>query len=177
MHSGGMGFFMSDGLRQAELKITLMKLIAEQNHEKYMEYDRATDEMIISEIIDGEFQVLEVIPDFVVKADMVLDRIYEADKSIYRNEIRQCLAQQMDSKIDVRYIIPGVGPRWFRVFLMSVADESGYVTKFVGRMVNIQQQKTAQESMKNQAERDMLSGVYNHATYERLCTDLAERVD
>ncbi|MGZ7204966.1 GGDEF domain-containing protein, partial [Streptococcus pyogenes] len=44
-------------------------------------------------------------------------------------------------------------------------------------MTNIQDQKTAQENMKNQAERDSLSGVYNHATYERLCTELADKVD
>lgn len=108
---------------------------------------------------------------------MVLSRIYEKDQAMYRKEIQTCLAHPRNSVFDVRYIIPNFGPRWYRFFLMSIGDETGYVTKFVARMVNIQEQKAAQENMKKQAERDSLSGVYNHATYERLCTELADRVD
>ena len=164
-------------LERGELQLNLMKMIAEQGKEKFLEYYRDTDTVILSEIVDGKFNVLEKIDGFISREDMVLSRIYEKDQAMYRREIQTCLAQPRNSVFDVRYMIPDFGPRWYRFFLMSVGDETGYVTKFVARMVNIQDQKAAQENMKNQAERDSLSGVYNHATYERLCTELADRVD
>lgn len=163
-------------LKRGELQMALMKMVAEQNREKFLEYDRATDTIVLSEIQDGRFTILETVAGFTSRENMVLDRIYEKDKATYRTQIQKCLAKASNSVFDIRYIIPDFGPRWYRMFLMSVADENGYVTKFVARMVNIQEQKTAQENMKNQAERDLLSGVYNHATYERVCTELADKV-
>lgn len=164
-------------LERGELQLNLMKMMAEQNHDKFMEYYREDDTIILSEIIDGNFRIFETVEGFISREDMILERIYEKDRAKYRKEIQTCLAHPKNSVFDVRYMIPEVGPRWYRVFLMSVGDETGYVTKFVARMSNIQEQKVAQENMKNQAERDSLSGVYNHATYEKLCTELADRVD
>ncbi|MBQ6844504.1 MAG: EAL domain-containing protein [Agathobacter sp.] len=158
-----------------ELKIVLMKLMAEQNNEKFLEYDRATDTVVLSEVKDGKFQELEVVEGFVSAQDIVTDRIHETDKSLYRKMIQTCLRSPKDFSFEVRYNVPDLGPRWYRMFILSVADETGYVTKFVARMQNIQFEKDAQEAMRNQAERDSLSGVYNHATYEHLCSELAER--
>lgn len=169
--------YTKEQLERGELQFGLVKLMAEQNHEKFLEYDRETDTVVLSEIKDGKFYVIETVKNFIAKEDMVLNRIYEKDKEKYRTAIKKCLAKERSEIIDLRYMIPDFGPRWYRMFLMSVADEHGYVTKFVARMVNIQEQKTAQEKMKNEAERDLLSGVYNHATYERVCMELADRVD
>lgn len=162
-------------LERGELQLSLMKMMAEQSHDKFLEYYRDTDTVILSEIVDGKFHVLETIENYISKEDMIISRIYEQDKALYRHQIQVCLNKPCSSVFDVRYMIPEFGPRWYRVFLLSVGDEDGYVTKFVARMSNIHAQKEAQESMQNQAERDSLSGVYNHATYEHLCTELAEK--
>lgn len=164
-------------LERGELQLGLMKMMAEQNHDKFLEYYRDTDTIILSEIREGRFHVMETVEGFISREDMVLDRIYEKDKASYRKQIQKCLAHATNSVFEVRYIIPDFGPRWYRMFLMSVEDDNGYVIKFVARMVNIQEEKIAQEQMKSKAERDLLSGVYNHATYERLCTELADKTD
>ncbi len=164
-------------LERGELQLSLMKMMAEQSHDKFLEYYRETDTVILSEIVDGKFHVLETLENFISKEDMVLNRIYEQDKELYRHKIQVCLAKPCNSVFDVRYMVPDYGPRWYRVFLLSVGDENGYVTKFVARMANIQMQKEAQAAMQNQAERDSLSGVYNHATYEHLVKELAEKND
>lgn len=164
-------------LERGELQLNLMKMMAEQSRDKFMEYYRESDRLILSEIVDGHFHVFETIEGFISHEDMILHRVYEKDQALYRREIQTCLAHPRNSVFDVRYMIPDYGPRWYRVFLMSVGDENGYVTKFVARMANVQEQKAAQENMKNQAERDSLSGVYNHATYQKLCTELADKVD
>lgn len=164
-------------LERGELQLGLMKMIAEQGRDKFIEYYRETDTVILSEIRDGHFYALEKVEGFISHQNMVLNRIYEKDQAMYRKEIQTCLARPKHSVFDIRYMVPDVGPRWYRMFLMSVGDENGYVTKFVARMTNIQEQKAAQENMKNQAERDSLSGIYNHATYERICTELADKVE
>lgn len=159
------------------LRLSLIKTLAEQNKEKFLEYNRETDTLILSEIRDGQFFEMERTEGFVGKADLDTGRIYEKDRVMYRRELQSALASPYSKTFDVRYMIPGEGPRWYRMFLMSVADETGYVTGFAARMVNIQDAKTAQKNMKDQAEHDLLSGVYNHATYERICTEYAEKED
>ena len=161
-------------LKKDELKITIMKLIAEQHSDRFLEYDRATDVAILSEVVDGEFSVMETMEDFLSVKDIASYRIYEQDKELYRRKIQGCLSEASYSVFDVRYVVPEFGPKWFRMFLLSIADETGYVTKFVARMKNVQIEKEAEETMLTKAQRDSLSGVYNHATYKHLCTELAE---
>ena len=165
-----------EALERGELKMDLMKMMAEQSSDKFLEYYRENDTIILSEIRDGKFHVLETVEGFITQEEMALGRIYEKDQAMYRTEIQICLAQPKKRVFDLRYMIPEVGPTWYRVFLVSMGDENGYVTKFVARMENVHEQKMMQSNMKNQAERDSLSGVYNHATYEKLCTELADRV-
>lgn len=160
--------------KQDELKIDIMKMIAEQNHDRFLEYDRATDVVVLSEIVDGEFRVMETVENF-LSNDIESHRIYEKDKEIYRRSIQNCLSHPTTVAFDVRYMVPGYGPKWFRVFMLSVGDDTGYVTKFVARMKNIQVEREAQAIMRNKAEKDSLSGIYNHVTYENLCSDLAEK--
>lgn len=188
VQNGHLGDFMSvfnknetvvsnEILERGELQLSLMKMMAEQSHDKFMEYDREKDTLILSEVQDGRFHVLDTIEGFISREGMILGRIYEKDQDMYRREIQVCLAQPKHSVFDIRYMVPDFGPRWYRTYLMSVGDETGYVTKFVARMSNIHEQRAAQENMKKQAERDSLSGVFNHATYEKLCIELADKVD
>ena len=157
------------------LQRELIKLIAEQDCETFLEYDRATDTAIVSEIRNGQFGVLEIVNEFTSKRNMVVERIYEKDMDAYRKEIQRCLQRPKHSVFEVRCLVPDRGPCWYRIYLVSIGDENGYVTKFAARMVNIHAQKEAQEMMKSQTERDALSGVFNHATYERLCKELADK--
>lgn len=164
-------------LERGELQLGLMKMMAEQSQDKFLEYYREKDTIVLSEIRDGQFYVLETVEGFISHKDMSLHCIYEEDQAMYQKEIQACLTHPKYSVFDVRYIVPDAEPRWYRIFLMSVGDENGYVSKFVARLVNVQTQKLAQENMKSQAERDSLSGVYNHATYEKICSELADKVD
>lgn len=162
-------------LNEDELKISLMKLMAEQNRDRFLAYDRATDVVVLSEVRDGQFQVMERVEGFLSKEDIESHRIYEQDKDLYRKQIQTCLAKPLNTAFDVRYMVPDFGPKWFRMHLLSIGDETGYVTKFVARMQSIQTEKDAQDVMRNKAEKDSLSGVYNHATYEHLCSEIAEK--
>ena len=137
----------NDRLENDVLHLALMKKMAEQNHDKFLEYDRETDTVILSEVQDGSFQCLEMVEGYISKQDMVLSRIYETDQEVYRREIQICLSCPKHSVFEIRYMDPEFGPRWYRIFLMSVADEHGYVTKFVARLSDIQEYKKIQENV------------------------------
>lgn len=160
-----------------EKQMKLFRLLAEQNDEKFMEYDRATDVLVLSELRNGVFVELYRWEGFVSKMDLEFRGVYEKDRAMYRHELQLALNSAYQNTFDLRYMIPEQGPIWYRVFLLSTEDETGFVTHFVARMVNIQDAKTKQKSMQKQAERDSLSGVYNHATYEQICTELANKED
>ena len=164
-------------IEHGELQCLLIEKMIEQSHDKFLEYYRDTDTFYLSEMVNGKFEIFEKIENFISHEDIALNRIYERDQRMYRKEIQTCLATPKERVFDIRYLVPEYGPRWYRVFMMSIGDETGYVTKLVARMVNVHEQKMAQQNMKNQAERDSLSGIYNHATYEKLCSELADKVD
>ena len=70
-------------LERGELQIALMKMMAEQNKEKFLEYDRTTDTAILSEIQDGRFTIMETVEGFTSVRDIEASRIYEKEKGIY----------------------------------------------------------------------------------------------
>ena len=78
-------------LERGELQLSLMKMMAEQSHDKFLEYYREKDTIMLSEIVDGKFHVIETLENFISKEDMVLNRIYEQDKELYRHQIQVCL--------------------------------------------------------------------------------------
>ena len=54
-------------IQRGELQMTLMKMVAEQSKEKFLEYDCATDRLVISEVRNGQFVVRAEISDFFSK--------------------------------------------------------------------------------------------------------------
>ena len=56
------------------------------------------------------------------KENLVMDRIYEKDRTIYRQEFQRSLQAPGTRTFDVRYVVPNVGPQWYRVFVMSIGD-------------------------------------------------------
>ena len=55
----------TEALKRGELQLKLMKMIAEQGKEKFLEYYRDTDTIMLSEIVDGQFHVLEMVKGFI----------------------------------------------------------------------------------------------------------------
>ena len=60
-------------LERGELQLNLMKMMAEQSNDKFLEYYREKDTIMLSEIKYGKFHVLEVVENFISKEDMVLE--------------------------------------------------------------------------------------------------------
>lgn len=162
-------------VRYDELQMALVKVVAEQNHEKFLEYDCATDMAVMYLVSNGRFVVKEIIQDYVCKANMAFNRIVEEDRELYCKEFMRCLKKQSSTVFDVRYYDENGQENWHRVFLVSLVDKERKVYKLAARFMSIHKEKLAQNILRMQAERDSLSGVYNRKTYESMCADIIHK--
>ena len=164
-------------MQRGELQMTLMKLVAEQNREKFLEYDCETDRLVISEVKNGNFVVRAEINDFFSQDNIIISSVADEDRKMFYKEIERCRNTPSTRAFEVRIEWEANGYEWYRVFMTSLADTSRKVKYIAARLLNIHEQKQAHDLMRSEAERDSLSGVYNHKTYERVCTEIASKYD
>lgn len=165
-----------ENLQDEKLQIALMKLVAEQNHEKFLEYDCATDVALFYVVSNGRFEVKEVMLDFRAnKEEQIYARVAPEDRELYSKELKNCLKKPLSRVFDVRYLDENGEKNWHRVYLVSIADENNKVYKLAARFISNHKEKLATDMLRMQAERDSLTGVYNHKTYEDLSRELIRK--
>ncbi len=162
-------------IQDEKLQLELLKMVAEQNHEMFFQYDIKTDVAILAGISKGFFEAKEVILDYHANAERMYDRVAEEDRELYKKEFERCLQRPMSRVFEIRYLNKAGEKIWHRVFLISLADRNRKVEKIAARMISIHKEKSAAEILRKQAERDSLTGVYNHKTYEEMCRDLIRK--
>lgn len=151
-----------------ELQLELLKIVAEQSHEKILEYDVTKDIAIVYEVVDGNFIEKEILKGYFEQRKQGQSRIAREDRKKYWEAIDKCRRSAAHTALDIRY--GGENEyQWYRLFLASKSNEKGKVERIAGRFVSIHQEKIAAEKMKRRAELDSLTGVYNHATFEKIC--------
>ena len=144
----------------------LLSVVAEQNRERILDYNVVSDTVRMYKIVDGQFEILHEITDYMDGNGIGKYFIDEEDVEKYRESIEKCLAGPCDQLIDVHYHDKGEPSEWYRAYLSSIADETGRVTQIVGRLMSVQKDKMANEMILRRAEIDALTNVYNHKAFE-----------
>ena len=157
------------------LQLAIMRVVAELNQEKFFEYDCETDEATLSVISNGRFAVKETMQDYLNKGDKMISRIAEEDRALYHKEFARCLQKPLSRVFDIRFLNDKGEHLWHRMYLVSVADSSRKVTKIGARLISIHKEKLATDLLRSQAERDSMTGAYNHKTYEDLSKDIIRK--
>ncbi len=157
---------------EGQLQLELLKIVAEQQQEKFLEYDLKTDTATLSRVVNGQFVPLEVITGYYANVVDSFSRIAEEDREAYQKLIAKSIKRPSQNAMDLRMISEKGEKVWYRMFLMSTADAERKVSKITGRFLPIHKEKVANEMIRMQAERDSLTGVYNHKTYETLSQEL-----
>lgn len=157
---------------EGKLQIELLKVVAEQQQENFLEYDLETDTATLSRVMNGQFVVQEIIEGYYANEDLSFSRIAEEDRDEYKKLVAKCMKRPRQAALDLR-MLNGKGEKlWYRLFLISIAGEDRKVCKITGRFLPIHKEKIANEMIRLQAERDSMTGVYNHKTYENLSQEL-----
>lgn len=171
----GRGRRVSD--RKMEVQMELLKVIAEQNHEKLFEYNADTDKASIYMIKDGKFDKSIIYDDFSFKIEEYMRFCPIEDVELFKENFNQCVREPSHAAFEMRWKDKSGRFEWMRVFLASIDEPDGNVKIVAGRIASIQKEKDAEIEIRRKAENDALTGLYNHTTFENLCEKKLEEYD
>lgn len=160
---------MEDKQRLEEKKNKLLRVIAEQNDEKLLGYDAASDEAFVYKIVDDRFEMIYRIPGYIHGSQVGEVFITPEDKKKYQRAVRACLKKPTHVVVDAHFMEKGKKPEWHRFYLVSVAGKDGSIAYIVGRFLSVHREKVLYEKIKRRAEIDALTNVYNHMAFEEIC--------
>ena len=157
--------------KELEVQYELMRIIAEQNHEIMFEYDVEKNRAALYEVVNGNFVERHAYEDYIDKIDEHLQKLDSDEAQLYKKTLFKCLKKPSHYVIDLKLSLNKKKKEWYRLFFVSVGDLNGNITTVAGRFVSIHSEKISNEIMKHKAETDALTDVYNHITFENLCSN------
>lgn len=92
--------------------------------------------------------------------ELTEEQVQHEDRAIFRHFCCQMRAGQKICKAELRLIL-GEENRWVNVLAKAVCDSKGNAIKYVGRLLDVNEQKLEKEKLLYQAQRDPLTQLYN----------------
>lgn len=141
-----------------------LNILRESIKEHFVDYNSRTDVLNIK-IDNKEFNRKEnIVKDFMEQYNFEV--VHPDDIEMLREIITAARKVPMTDTVDFRsnYFEEGNDFLWYRATLSSVRGADGYVSRIVGRIVNIDQEKKKELELKLKADKDALTGLYNKGT-------------
>lgn len=143
-----------------------LHILSEAEHERIIDYNAKTDVMVIKSSKDFGIAGEQIQRDYMQQFDSSL--ICEEDIPYYRSVFRGLLTSPRHEEIEYRTKRFDNEYTWYQANLTSLLGPEGYVTRVVGRMINIQEKKTKEMELLLRAEKDALTGLYNQGATMQL---------
>lgn len=108
------------------------------------------------------------------------DRVFEDDRCLFRNFFNrerlmgQFLAGNLESFVEYRIVKDGEA-KWHKAELQMVSDPASGHVKASIVISNVDVDLRERERLTRKAERDVMTGLYNHATAETLIREVLEQ--
>lgn len=156
----------------------MLRLILQGSGESIIVYDVPTDTLINEKVVDGEMVTTMKYENFYKGIDT--NRIVHADdRDAVTGMFRKILDADADScdrlMGDLRLDLDGGGKcEWYRVLFVPLRDSKKKVRKIFGKYYSINDEKIRSQELQLRAERDSLTGLYNHVTFQHKITDMLE---
>lgn len=144
---------------ELHLQAERLNILSEAEGGKIIDYNAKTDVMIIKssneydlsgEHIQGKW--MEQFQD---------SMIYEEDVPYYKSVFRGLLISPKHETIEYRTKRFDGEYTWYQANMTSLLGSEGYVTRVVGRMINIHEKKLKELNLMLRAEKDAMTGLYN----------------
>ncbi len=148
--------------RQAER----LHILSEAEGEKIIDYNAKTDVMIIRSEDDYGMARDEIHSRYMQRFDA--STIYKEDVAYYKAVLESLLKSPKHDTIEFRIKRFDEDFTWYQANLTSLLGPEGYVTRIVGRMINVNDRKLKEMELLLRAEKDALTGIYNQGATEQL---------
>lgn len=156
----------------------MLRLILQGSGDSIIVYDAADDTLINEKVVDGEMVTTMKYEHFY--RDIDTNRIVHVDdRDIVIGMFRK-LFDESDSTCDkingdLRLDLDGSGHcEWYRMLFVPLRDSKNKVRKIFGKYYSINDEKLKSQELQLRAERDSLTGIYNHVTYQHKVMDMLD---
>lgn len=149
--------------RITEAYYELMKIVAENNHERMFEYYVEDDEAYIFKIVNSSPAQETVYPVFKQNIDTYMSECPEDSIECFKKQLDKCLLRSMRTAFQLSFISEDGKSRPVEMYMISIPDLDKKVCMVVGVMFDIRDEKGLLDS---------LTGTYNHLAFENKCTSL-----
>ncbi len=154
---------VEEELRQQAEKL---HIVAAAEGEMIFDYNAKTDVMTIHHTEDVFNRNEIIINNYFGKFEAGF--IHEEDAEYFFAVFRSALKSPKHDTMELRSNRYEGEFQWYQCSVTSMAGVEGYVTRVVGRLVNINERKIKEMDLKIRAEKDALTGMYNKGATEQL---------
>lgn len=148
-----------------------LNILSESVREHFVDLNLRTDVLNIK-LGSSVYSKNEIIvKNFIEKND--LETVHAEDREKLRAIIESASKKNLSDSFDFRsnYFEDGDDYHWYRATISSVRGVEGYVSRIVGRLVNIDEIKQRELELQRRADKDALTGLYNKGTAKELVTE------
>lgn len=149
--------------RIIEAYYELMKIVAENNHERMFEYYVEDDEAYIFKIVNSSPAQETVYPFFKQNIDTYMSECPADSIECFKKQLDKCLLRPMRTVFQLSFISEDGKSKPVEMYMVSIPDLDKKVCMVAGVMFDIRDEKGLLDS---------LTGTYNHLAFENKCTSL-----
>lgn len=149
--------------RITEAYYELMKIVAENNHERMFEYYVEDDEAYIFKIVNSSPAQETVYPVFKQNIDTYMSECPADSIECFKKQLDKCLLRPMRTAFQLSFISEDGKSKPVEMYMISIPDLDKKVCMVVGVMFDIRDENGLLDS---------LTGTYNHLAFENKCTSL-----
>lgn len=149
--------------RITEAYYELMKIVAENNHERMFEYYVEDDEAYIFKIVNSSPAQETVYPVFKQNIDTYMSECPADSIESFKKQLDKCLLRPMRTAFQLSFISEDGKSKPVEMYMVSIPDLDKKVCMVAGVMFDIRDEKGLLDS---------LTGTYNHLAFENKCTSL-----
>ncbi len=159
---------------EAELQMQAERLhiLSEAEGEKIIDYNAKTDVLMIRSSHDYGQKGEAIVSNYIQKFRD--EYIFEEDKGRYLEVFKGLLKSPKHDSIEFRSKRFDKDFTWYQANLTSLLGSEGYVTRVVGRLINIHEKKLKELDLLLRAEKDALTGLYNKGATQQLIEQTLE---
>lgn len=148
-----------------------LNILSESVKEHFVDLNLRTDVLNIKlgGSVYGKGEI--IIKNFIEKN--TLSSIHEDDRDAFRSIVESASKNNLNDTFDFRstYFDNDNDFHWYRATISSVRGVDGYVSRIVGRIINIDDVKQRELELQRRADKDALTGLYNKGTAKELVAE------
>lgn len=136
--------------KQIEMENNRYKLLSEISGERIFEYDFLNDTLRVNVDREGTQRIIE--------------HYYEDTKRHHSHELDHTLVPLIEEPrnlCELQLMMDGKTPRWHRIFSRIMYDKNQRPMMMIGRFRDIQDERKERDRLKQDAQIDKLTGLYN----------------